>query len=450
MSVCLLVLGSGATGRAQVLPDVLVGVTWSDGTLVSFDPASGAILQSHVQLDATKSFIALAHDRNHRKLYALSQEDRALVTLDTETLQRANVVPVRIGLPAPGVTEVTSLAYDPLTDTLYTTIGHWADYPAGPIWDELARVDPWTGTVTVLGRIDGPWLAGLAFSETERVLYGLGVYGAGSWDSPDATHVLRIDPSTAAAESVYVTPYHAMFGFALKEPGIFYSFINWTAHFFGLTDVPALSLTTLGSDDAIGAVGAMVVRTFDLPPEPVERPESPIAFTFSGRVTEVSDPLRRLGGKLHAGQPFRGQLGYDAGLPFRSALPGENHRFGIGLQVGRLGYLVPSYAAWIMNDRFDPADPSPTDEFRIRAYASSDLVISWTLVDRSGNAVEVGDRLPENFDLSRWQTNELSVTRYDPCCREPVYRFVGRVDEIRRRPGEGLRHLPRPGRRDGR
>jgi hypothetical protein len=93
-----------------------------------------------------------------------------------------------------------------------------------------------------------------------------------------------------------------------------------------------------------------------------------------------------------------------------------------------------------MNDRLDPADPGPTDEFRLRGYAPSDVVISWTLIDPSGNAVDVGDRLPENFDLSRWQTNTFSLARYDPCCRDPIYRFTGRVDDIRRRPGLVKRH----------
>jgi hypothetical protein len=443
--VCLLVCESGAAGLAQASPgDVLVGVTWTDGSLVSFDPSTGEILQNHVQIDANESFIALAFDRHHGKLHALSQGDHTLYTLDQDTLRLANVVPLRIPSTA-GRTDVTSLAYDPATDTLYTAIGHWENYPAGPIWNELARVDSWTGELTVLGRIDGPWITSLAFSETERVLYALGVHGAGSWDSPDPTCVFRIDPSTAASDTVSVTPYHAMLGLALEEPGTLFSWINGAIHFFGQTDLPALSLTPLASDDASGPIGAMLVRTFHLPPQPAPVLSSPVGFLFSGHVTEVSDPLGRLRG-LHEGQPFRGQLSYDAGAPFKPAVSGETGH-GISLQSAKLRYSAPSYAAWIMNDRLDPGDQGPTDEFRLRGYAPSDTVISWTLVDRSGNAVAIGDRLPENFDLSRWQTNTLSVTRYDPCCREPIYRFVGRVDEIRRRPG--ARPLPRPGRRDG-
>src|SRR5262245_4173431 len=178
----------GDAGLAQTPGDVHVGLTWSDSTLVSFDPASGEVLQRHVQVDPTRSFIALAYDRNHGMLHALSLEDRALTTLNADTLQLANVVPVRVDAGAPGVTEVTSLAYDPTTDTLYAAIGHWEDYPAGAIWSELAMLDPWTGEVIVVGRILGPWITGLAFSETERILYAQAVYAAGSWDSPEMTH----------------------------------------------------------------------------------------------------------------------------------------------------------------------------------------------------------------------------------------------------------------------
>jgi hypothetical protein len=448
--VCLLVCGGAAISLAQTSSDdILVGVTSSDGSLVSFDPASGAILQYHVQIDPDESFTGLAYDRNHRKLYALTQGDHLLYTLNADTLQLANVTPLRIDPSVPGLTDVTSLAYDPATDTLYAAIGHWDSYPEGPIWDELARVDPWTGALTVLGRIDGPWIAGLAFSETERVLYALGVYGAGSWDSPDTTHVIRINPSTAAFGTVYVTPYHAMLGMALKEPGSIFSWINWTSHFFGETDVPALRLTQLGSDEASGAIGAMLVRTFPLPAEPDPPPSSPVGFLFRGHVTEVSDPLGRLAGRLHEGESFRGQLTYDAGAPFVHGIGRRTSPYGITFQSTRLAYSAPTYAAWIMNDRLDPTDPGPTDEFRLRGYGSSDVVISWTLIDPSGNAVDVGDTLPENFDLSRWQTNTFSLARYDPCCRDPIYRFVGTVDEIKRRPGLVKRPLPRSARRDG-
>jgi hypothetical protein len=447
--VCLLVCGSGAIGLAQMSGDILVGVTWSDGALVSFDPSSGEILQRHTQLDLIKSFVALAYDRNHGKLHALSQGDPFLYTLNTGTLQVANIVPIRTDPRAPGLTEVTSLAYDPITDTLYAVIAHWESYPTGSIWDELVKVDPWTGELTALGRIDGPWVASLAFSETERVLYALGVYGAGSWDSLITTHVIRIDPSTATFDTVYVTPYHTILGIALKEPGMFFSWINGTSHFFGQIDVPALSLTPLGGDEASGTIAAMLVRTFDLPPEPVQISSSPVGFVFKGRVTEVSDPLGRLGGRLNEGQGFRGQLNYDAGAPFIRVIPGQTNSYGISLQTPRLSYFTPNYAAWIENDRLDPTDQSPTDEFRLQGRTDSDVVISWTLIDQSGNAIDAEDRLPVDFNLSRWPINTITVSRYDPCCREPIYRFVGRVDEIRRRPGLVPRPQPRPGRGEG-
>src|SRR5262249_19854886 len=122
----------------------------------------------------------------------------------------------------------------------------------------------------------------------------------------------------------------------------------------------------------------------------------------------------------------------------------------ITFQSGRYSLAAPGYAAEIANDRLDPSDPGPTDEFRFRSTTPSDVVVSWTLVDASGNAVAASDHLPEEFDLSKWPANTFSVTAYDPCCLEPIYRFAGRVDEIKGRPGLAVRPLPGSRRHNGR
>jgi len=455
--VCLLFCTAGVANRAQDEPgDVLIGMTSSDGSLVSLDPASGAILHTYVQIDPTESFSSLAFDRNHGKLHALSQGDHLLYTLNASTLRIANVVPLRILVSGAGdlgdsgtptVTEVTCLAYDPTTDTLYGVVGHWTNYPVGSISNDLVKVDPWTGDLTVLGRIDGPWISSLAFSETDRMLYGLGVIAAGPWDDPDATRVIRIDPATVAAETVAVTPYHVVLGLALKDPGTFFSWVNGSSHFFAQTDVSTSSLTPLG-DDSSGVLGAMLLKTFDLPPEPVVLDSQPVGFLYKGRVTEVADPLGRLAGRIQAGQGLRGQITYDTTVPFLNVAPGRGGAYGITLQSGKFSLAAPAYAAAIANDRLDPADAGSTDEFRLRATTSSGTVISWTLTDASGNAVGASDRLPADFDLAKWPGNILTVTAYDPCCLEPIYRIAGRVDEIKPRPGLAVRPLPRSKRRD--
>lgn len=456
VSVCLVFCTGGATGLAQNPGDVLVGVASTDGSLVALDPASGAILHTYVQIDPTVSFSSLAFDRNHGKLHALSLGDHVLYTLNAATLQVANVVPLRLvssgaedlgDSGTPTVTEVTSLAYDPTTDTLYGVVGRWTNYPVGPISDDLVRVDPWTGDLTVLGRIDGPWITSLAFSEADRMLYGLGAIAAGPWDDPDPTRVIRIDPATVAAETVAVTPYHVVLGLALKDPGTFFSWVNGASHFFAQTDVATSSLTPLG-DDAGGVLGAMLVKSFDLPPEPVLFDSHPVGFLYKGRVSEVADPLGRLAGRIQPGQAFRGQITYDTTVPFLNVAPSRGGAYGITLQSGRFGLSAPEYAAAIANDRLDPADPGPTDEFRLRGTTSSGTVISWTLVDASGNAVAASDRLPADFDLAKWPGNTFVVTAWDPCCPEPIYSFTGRVDEIKPRPGLAVRPLPRSKRRD--
>ncbi|HEV8198542.1 MAG TPA: hypothetical protein VGS03_00815 [Candidatus Polarisedimenticolia bacterium] len=457
VSVCLVFCTGGAAGLAQDDPgDVLVGVTSSDGCLVSLDPATGAILHTYVPIDPTESFSSLAFDRNHGKLHVLSQGDHVLYTLNAATLKLANVVPLRLissgagdlgDSGTPTVTEITSLAYDPITDTLYGVVGRWTNYPAGPISDDLIKVDPWTGQWTVLGRIDGPWITSLAFSETDRMLYGLGVIDAGPWDDPDATRVIRIDPATVATETVAVTPYHVVLGLALKDPGTFFSWVNGASHFFAQTDVATSSLKPLG-DGAVGGLSAMLVKTFDLPPEPVWLDSQPVGFLYKGHVTDVADPLGRLAGLVQAGQFFRGQITYDTTVPFQSVVPGRGGAYGITLQSGRYALSAPEYAAAIANDRLDPADPGPTDEFRLRGTTSSGVVLSWTLLDASGNAVAATDRLPAGFDLAKWPGNIFTVTAWDPCCLEPIYSFTGRVDEIKPRPGLAVRPLPRSKRRD--
>ena len=131
-----------------------------------------------------------------------------------------------------------------------------------PYWSQLVRVDMDTAAVTPVGRISDGIVGSLGFNDGDGTLTGLLVYQSGSWDSPDKSYVVSIDPSTAAMTTLFRTPYHTLMGLA-KRPGLasFYTWINWTSHAYGEIDLGAQTVTTLGPSDSVGvSSGAM---TFD-------------------------------------------------------------------------------------------------------------------------------------------------------------------------------------------
>ena len=435
--------GRGAGLRPH---DVLLGITWDRSLLVSFDPERGEVLEEHARLDPARAFTALAFDPDRHRLYAMSQGDFVLTIVDTESLQIVDIVNLRVDPRAAGLTDTVALARDPATGTLYTIVGRWSDPPDGPIRSELAAIDPENGVLTIVGRIDGPWFASLAFSETDRRLYGTGVFGAGPWDSPFPTHVIRIDPHTAASETVLVAPYHTMLGLAVREPFSFFSWINWTTRFYGRIDLPTRTVTPMGPADGVDVVYAMLYKNFSLPPRTVHVPSEPKAFQFSGRVSDVWDPQGRLAGKVHAGLRFDGRFGYDAAAPVKFPDPNDSAPYGVSLTIGGLRYISRGLTASITNDRYDWTAESPTDSFGWTASADSGAILSWTLFDPTGDAVISATRLPKSFELSDWEHNTLTVEGYDACCPGPVYAFSGVVERASATAPRGLAALV-PGRR---
>lgn len=436
------ILPGGNAGPA----DVLLGVTWADSALVSFDPARGEVLGRHTLLPPDWAFTGLAHDRSRHRLYALSQGSFVLTVIDTETLQTVDRVNLRVDPRFPGLTDTVALALDPGTGTLYTVVGRWTDYPAGPIWSQLAAIDTETGELAIVGRIDGPWIASLAFSETDRMLYGIGVYGAGPWDSPDPTHVMRIDPGTAEVETVFVTPYHTMLGFAVREPFTFFSWINWTSHFYGRTDLPEQTITPLGSADGVDVIYAMISRTFPLPPRAVPIPAQPVSFLMNGHVSDVWDPEGRLDGRVASGSRFAGQFSYDAAAPFKTPDPNSGPPYGISFAIEGLKYASSGLVASVVDDQYDWTAGSLTDSFQLTASAAPSARISWTLIDQTGEALQGAGKLPKSFDLPEWESNRFTVVGYDEQFERAVYAFSGSVDQSTRRDRRGIRpsSLPRP------
>jgi hypothetical protein len=426
--------------------DILLGVTWADSALVSFDPALGEVKKEYALLDPESAFTALAFDRARHRLYALSQGSFVLTLIDTETLRTVDRVHLRVDPRLPGLIDTVALALDPATGTLYTIVGRWTNYPEGPISSHLAIIDTETGVLSFVGRIDGPWFASLAFSETDRQLYGIGVFGAGSWDGPFPTHVIRIDPDTAASETVFVTPYHTMLGLAVKEPFTFFSWINWTSHFYGRTDLQARTITPLANVDGVDVIYAMICKTFRLAPRAVPIPAEPVSFLMSGRVSGVWDPGGRLQGLVGSGDRFTGQFRYDAAAPYKTPDPNGGRPYGISININGLKYASTGLDASIVNDRYDWDRESLTDSFRLTASTVPAATITWTLSDPTGQALQGSGRLPKGFDLSEWEGNRFTVVGYYDEFGPAVYSFSGSVELVTRRDRGGFRPplLPKP------
>jgi hypothetical protein len=428
-------------GRGSESADTLVGITWEDSALVSFDAKAGEVIRRHAMLDPEVAYAAVVHDRNNHRLYALPQDRRDLYIIDATTLQMVERVRLRVDTRGDAFTDTVTLAYDAIMDTLYTIVGHWTNYPDGPIWSQLAIIDRETGELGIIGRIDGPWITSLSFSETDRRLYATGVFGAGEWDSLYPTHVLSIDPATSHTSTEFVTPYHTMLGFAVREPLSFYSWINWDYHFYGQTDLQTQTVTPMGFADAVGVVYAMTYKSFPLPPRPVPTRPDPVSFRFDGHVTFVWDPDGRLEGRIREGDRFAGKFNYDASAPLKWGDPDHGPSQGLSLTVNAARYDATGLTASIANNLYDATDQSLTDVFSLRAETVAPASLSWTLSDPTGEAVLTNSRLPREFDLSRWEENHLVIGGHDEGSTAPYYLVVGTVDHVTL---EKSRRVPAP------
>ena len=422
----------------------LVGVTWNDSVLISFDPENGQVSQRHVQLNPYEAFRALAYDRNHDILYALPQGTRNLYAIHADTGKIRHIGNLRIDTRVAGFEDAGALAYDPHTDTLYTAVEHWQGPNFTHIYSEICKVDVTNAALTTVGRIDGPFIESLAFDEVERTLYGLAVFGSGPFDSPFKTHVARIDPETAAMELLFETPYHTMLGLASRRPGSFISWVNWTTQFYVETDLVTRSVTLMGISDEVGVLSAMIAKDFSLPSRPVPAPAVAAAVEIAGSIDFIWDPNGVLAGRIKPGQRFSGFFAYDVTAPYKLPDPNGQRPYGISLHVGSFRYAVEGLFADVSNNFFDAARQTVTDSFELQSFARNGASINWSLSDSTANALGGNDRLPQAFDLRAWDSNSLVIAALDTSNR-PLYYLFGHVDHAVRRSSVSL--LRRPFRR---
>jgi len=237
----------------------ILGITWNKSELVSFDPFAGVITEQHAWLNPNENFVGLTYDSNRNRLYALSQVVQNLYSIDPLTRDVK-----LIGKLSPTGYDAGGLAYDPTTDTLYTVVL----YPTPR--SDLARVNIDDASVSVVGKVADGLCVSLAWRECDGNLNGYLIQGSGSWDSPDKAKIVTIDPRTAVMTTVFQTTYHTILGLA-RKPGqnSYFSWINWTTHFYGDVNLDAQTVTPLASSDAVGVVsGAMIYRNFYVAPAP--------------------------------------------------------------------------------------------------------------------------------------------------------------------------------------
>ncbi len=233
--------------------DLVLGIRWGDSWLVSFDPQSGVISQWHTQLNPGEDFRGLAYDSGRRLLYACAQVSKNLYSINPVSLRVRKIG----ALPVPG--DVSSLAFDPVSRTLYAAAVNVEESRS-----QLFSINPVDASATLLGDMPARYINSISYNPDDGCLYAYAVYGGESWDSDFHASVVRINPADGSMTTLFETPYHTIMGLA-QVPGAdtYYTWINSTAHWYGLAHLGDSSITLLADSDAVGVTSdAMIYRDF--------------------------------------------------------------------------------------------------------------------------------------------------------------------------------------------
>jgi hypothetical protein len=253
----------------------LLGITWGDSKLITFDPYTGQQTGYHTQLNPNESFRGLAYDSTNNMLYALSQVEHNLYSIDPNTLDITHIGALAPQTPYQGTWDSAGMAYDPVTDSLYTTILHnsWPQSDEN-MWGELVRIDRSTGSLTSIGMITDGYVTGIAYNSNDGFLYGYALYGT---EPSDRANFIKIDPQDGSMTELFETSYRSIFGLTYN-PGdnVFYTMYGY----YGELDPTNNTITTLAGNQT-GVLDAMAYKDFYVtyqvePPDPPEPPQVPL------------------------------------------------------------------------------------------------------------------------------------------------------------------------------
>jgi len=433
--VPLLVCLCAAT-PAVAQSDLLLGITWPDSLLVTFDPAQGEIVETHLQLNPRERFRGLAYDRLHHRLYALAQVSNNLYLIDPSRPGVQHLGNLRLDRVPGENLDAGGLTYDAVSDRLLVTLEHWAGEGGTGAWSELAEVDVSSSSVHRIGVVDGTFLTSVAFDEGSGQLIGLALDGVGTWDDPQLTRVVQIDPETAETVSLLETPFHTVMGVALAGGSRFHSWVNGPEHFFALIDLGAGTFSTQGSSDRASVFSAMVTRDFPIRSQILPLPPVPVAFRIEGVVEAVEDPGNMLRRRVRPGGRFAGYLAYDASAPHQLRDPNAGKVHGLSVSFGTVAWSAQGLQVTVSNDLYLGPEQGRVDRFEISGRGGgADLL--WVLADSSAAALDDNSMLPESFDLGDWGENSFTISARGRSKHSQPFEIRGRIDQITPSPVRG-------------
>lgn len=403
----LALLSSISLAPAQ--EDLLIGITWPESQLVTFDPVQGRILETHLQLDPRRRFRGLAYDRTHHRLYALAQGTQDLYLIDPGTPSVRHLGNLRLDPEYGESFDAGALAYDPGRSRLFAAVERWTAVEGLGIRSELMEVDVDTAAVSRVGTVDGTFITSLGWEEDSGRLLALAVDGPGSWDDARVTRVIELNPDTAEATELQRTPYHTLMGLAFAIPPAFRAWANWEEQFFALVDPGAGTVTRLGPSEEAPILSAMIRRDFPVRSQILPPPPVPAGFQIAGMVESVHDPGGVLRGRIRPGSRFEGRLGFDASAPTRPSDPNGGEAYGLSVSFRPTKFSTRGVQATAWNNRYLGPPQGAVDRFEARGTTRTGVEVSWRLFDPAGLALDDDTFLPDSFDLSDWPENVLTV-----------------------------------------